>query len=1344
MNRKSTLFVICFLISRIIVGQSEQTYPHAIQSSAIWVELMYQSNADPGDVTDAYNNYFKTHDFKKNTHTQYYKRWLRDISRTQLYKNHDPFYKKQYQQQLKNYLNDSRLIRSAESPSSNWTSLGPFDFDIEAASRSYAPGAAHVYTVEQSLSHPDILYAGTATAGLWKTVDKGQNWTLITGNMPFNRVFSLEIDPGNPDIVYFEGGGSIYKSVNGGLVWTVLGDSTFKSVSHSTKDIVIHPDSSHIIFLASNYGFYRSRDAGMSWDTVLAGSFQEIEIHPVSHNIVYLIEQSTNRTYFHKSLDHGLTFTIKSAGWPNQIPPDEQKRTEIAVTPAAPDKVYALATGAVNGGSGLYGIYISNNAGETWSFACCGPQPAGTPSLSNPNLMGWSDEGTDNGGQYYYDLALAVSPTDENKVHVGGVNHWVSVDGGNSFSCPSKWSHPDKKEYVHADIHDIRYFGNDLWFACDGGVFYSSTSGDTISRMMKGLEGTDFWGFGTGYSNGNVMLGGTYHNGTLLKDGDTYINGWISTQGGDNYRGFVNPGNDRWVYHDGGGKILSGDRSEAISSFPMTQKPNATYTIGASSDLIFDPANYNVHYLGSGSSLWKTENNGTKYDEIHDFGEDVASFDIAFSNTEIMYVATYPGWWDTKKIYRTKDAGKNWTDITPTLSVINSEDWVPYDITVSSSNPDHIWIARTSQYGNYPDIDGFKVFKSIDGGDTWINISTPGLDFEGLTNIVHQNGTDGGVYLGTRRAVYYRNNSMNDWDLFNNNLPASVQSVRLIPNYKSGKIRNATNRSVYEADFYEPSVPIAQISSDRRSSYCLRDTVYFADRSVLSDSNVSWQWQFQGGIPGSSNIRNPKVVYNQAGNYDVNLTVTDVYGNDSQTITQFITITDECTADTVPGLTAQLNGISDYYSIPPLNLNSNEVTLSAWIKPEGNQNDFAGIVFSRGGSTTAGISMTQSNELRYHWNDQGWWFASGLIPNLNEWSHIALVITPDSATLYLNGIPSTDSTALGIEEFNSNTLIGRDATGNSRYFKGWIEEVCIWNRSLNIQEIRESMHLTRKPDLETDLIAYYQFNRNEGLVTDRVGIRHASPSDTIIRTLSTTPVGGGFSHTLPVFAGGVYDFQPTGIEIGFPNTGIYPEGDLVMSRIHLNPDEGPGAPTGSSYWVLNNYGINPQFTAPDQINFVGFGEISPAQSLFPNQFKFYQRPFNGEGNTWGSAIEYADNIQQGVHSVIQLNNGTQIIEGGQWIWANETGIATGNQEINVQSAYLVSPNPAMAGQSIYWNPRIKLAGNIEIRNLSGAIIYSQQVKELGALKLSRSFSKGLYIWRFQSGEAVYTGLITVQ
>ena len=140
-----------------------------------------------------------------------------------------------------------------------------------------------------------------------------------------------------------------------------------------------------------------------------------------------------------KSTNSGQDFIVSAdSPWPNPSSPDEQRRTEIAVSPDAPNNVYALTTGSVNGGSGLYGIYVSQDMGETWEFRCCGPQPGGEPSEENLNLMGWSHEGLDDGGQYYYDLALAVDPNNANKIHVGGVNHWISDDGGYTFTCPSK------------------------------------------------------------------------------------------------------------------------------------------------------------------------------------------------------------------------------------------------------------------------------------------------------------------------------------------------------------------------------------------------------------------------------------------------------------------------------------------------------------------------------------------------------------------------------------------------------------------------------------------------------------------------------------------------------------------------------------------------------------------------------------------------------------------------------------------------------------------------------------------------------------------------------------------
>ena len=385
------------------------------------------------------------------------------------------------------------------------------------------------------------------------------------------------------------------------------------------------------------------------------------------------------------------------------------------------------------------------------------------------------------------------------------------------------------------------------------------------------------------------MLGGTYHNGTLLKDGNTYINKWLCTDGGDNVRGFVNFGNPRVAYSDYGGKILSGDRNTEITNFSLEKLPNASYIVGESSQIEFDPRCFNWNYIGKDTTLWLSKNNGSSYIPIYHFEDKVTSIEVAWSNPNVIYVATWPSWWGTKKIWKTDDGGTSWTDITPLN--INGQDWIPYDIT-SSNDENTLWIARTSMYGGVQDALGHEVFKSIDGGINWINLSTPTLDNINATNIEHQRGSDGGVYLGTRNTVYYRNNNMTDWEIYNNNLPKSTNSTQLIPYYREGLLFNGTNRSAYEIPFYENTPPSAQIAANKLEVNCLNDTVKFIDHSAVRSNSAQWYWSFPGGSPSSSNQEDPVIVYSQPGSYDVSLTVVDSFGTSSQTYSNFITYND--------------------------------------------------------------------------------------------------------------------------------------------------------------------------------------------------------------------------------------------------------------------------------------------------------------------------------------------------------------------------------------------------------------------------------------------------------------------
>ena len=82
----------------------------------------------------------------------------------------------------------------------------------------------------------------------------------------------------------------------------------------------------------------------------------------------------------------------------------------------------------------------------------------------------------------------------------------------------------------------------------------------------------------------------------------------------------------------------------------------------------------------------------------------------------------------------------------------------------------------------------------------------------------------------------------------------------------------------------------------------------------------------------------------------------------------------------------QFDGVDDYAVFDPTNLYTNNFTLACWVRPDGPQKDFCGLVFTRHESGVHGISLTDKNELRYHWNDGYWTFGSNLILPDKKWS----------------------------------------------------------------------------------------------------------------------------------------------------------------------------------------------------------------------------------------------------------------------------------------------------------------------------------------------------------------------
>jgi concanavalin A-like lectin/glucanase superfamily protein len=159
----------------------------------------------------------------------------------------------------------------------------------------------------------------------------------------------------------------------------------------------------------------------------------------------------------------------------------------------------------------------------------------------------------------------------------------------------------------------------------------------------------------------------------------------------------------------------------------------------------------------------------------------------------------------------------------------------------------------------------------------------------------------------------------------------------------------------------------------------------------------------------------------------------------------------------------QLNYVTDsFLTMPALNMNTNTVTITGWINPRRYQADWAGVVFCRSGSTVAGLNFgpgTIANELRYTWANSRWDVGTGLVVPTNQWSFFALVVKPDSATIYLgtNGllVSFTDTVSQTNQAFDVPLLVGYDSAQGSRMLDGRIDEVAIYNRSLTFAQIQQ-------------------------------------------------------------------------------------------------------------------------------------------------------------------------------------------------------------------------------------------------------------------------------------------------
>jgi hypothetical protein len=432
-----------------------------------------------------------------------------------------------------------------------WASLGP------AAARMQFNGT---YFTGMDSGRPtairvdprtaNTVYLATSGGGVWKTTNfdaTDPTWVPITDNLGSLAIGAMDLDPSNPDTVYVgtgdafdQKGGQVLKAANQGATWglpvslaTVASAVTGGPLAAAeVRALKVDPVNPLIVLAASDVGLWRSTDGGASfslvdlpnttspvlestWDLAYLGNVGGVSQWLLSG--VYACPGALpplaglgvptcaggigNAGDIWLSSDAGATWSsLRAAGvlpTPGSLGSDYGR---IALGAGAPQvnpantTVYAEVGSIDENLSKTIALFKTVDGGATWTTV---GTPA-TANLSNPTTSS-SDCNTLNMGhaQSWYNLAVAVDPTNANNAIVGGdLCSARTLDGGATWQLVSHWLPSSGRSqtaqgalpYVHADWHTataVKIGPKFMMLAgTDGGLFASY---DTFSALQPNL-----------------------------------------------------------------------------------------------------------------------------------------------------------------------------------------------------------------------------------------------------------------------------------------------------------------------------------------------------------------------------------------------------------------------------------------------------------------------------------------------------------------------------------------------------------------------------------------------------------------------------------------------------------------------------------------------------------------------------------------------------------------------------------------------------------------------------------------------------------------------------------------
>lgn len=749
---KNIYLSVAFAISFLFMWS--QTYQEMIADGTYTVQ----------EIQEAANDYFTLKGYGRGTGYKAYKRWeyqaLKSMDENGNLKTADFYYNEL--QNYNRYINQNYGF-AARNTTGTWQDLGPTYWNQTSG---WNPGVGRITAMAIDPNNTNHIIAGAETGGVWKTLDGGQSWTVLTDDLSTLNVFALAMEPGNTNVYYWgSSSGVIFKSSNAGATWDFLADTGNGFVNK----ILIDPNNTSKMYCSvQSGGLYKSINGGVNWTRITGNATQgfDFEFKPGNTNVIY-----ASGNNFYRSEDAGVTFT--------QSPTITFSGPKmIGVSANNPEVVYVIEAQ-----NGLFNaLYKSTTSGLLFNEL----------SHTDKNYFGYSSAADDDLGQAPRDMDIVVNPNDVNEVHIAGINTWRSVDGGTSFNITSQWVPQNAAAanigYCHADVDIMDYVNGKLYVGTDGGIFVADNPQVVVDEyytdLTTGMGIRQFYKIGVSQTIPVVITGGSQDNGSSVLDTSGMWNDWL---GADGMEGFVDKNDASVLYGTSQfGVLYKGfNTGNNASNVPRPEGKGGTNAWNWITPFEQDPQVPNVIYVAY-DELYKSEDDGVNWTSISpNYNVPINHLKLAPSNNNHIYMAV------NNTFHGTINGGVNWFQ-SPTTFTANIN-----TIAVHPTNPQKVAIAVN---------DAQKVYISTNAGISWTPMRFDLPNFP-PQDLAWDNNADQGLYLGMNYGVYYIDNTTNNsWLPFSNNLPNVIISELEI-NFIEKKMYAATyGRGLWVSDTYSSTL----------------------------------------------------------------------------------------------------------------------------------------------------------------------------------------------------------------------------------------------------------------------------------------------------------------------------------------------------------------------------------------------------------------------------------------------------------------------------------------------------------------------------------------------------------